>query len=400
MEGGSEVVNDRQRKNLIEEKFFDLYSTKPSRWVQAPGRVDLMGSHTDYNLGYVLIQAINRNLWIAIKPRADGKVRIASLNMDGKAEFDLRNIEHSKDITWTNYVRGVADVLQKEKYELNGFDGLIHSTIPFGSGLSSSAALEVATIVVFECMANWQIDPLQKALLCQKAENEFVGMNCGIMDQYSSVMGKEGCVLLLDCRSLTSEIKPVSPGVQVMICDTRAERALTGSEYPQRRAQCEAGVRLMAGYGSNIKSLRDLNNEQIQAHKEDMDPVIYKRCTFIIEENQRVLDLAEALKTGDHQKAGQLAIESFQGARDKYEIVSQEMIDMYESIMSAPGIFGARGAGAGFGGCLVSFIDSELVSPFTDHVYKDYLARTGIKPEIYPVSASDGAGVLVFSEVS
>ena len=393
-------MNNQQRQALIEERFFHIYGAEPAIWVQAPGRVDLMGTHTDYNLGYVLIQAINRNICIAAKPRTDSKVRIASLNLDGMAEFDLRNIEHSKDVTWSNYVRGVADVLQKEKYELNGFDGLIHSTIPFGSGLSSSAALEVATIVVFECMTNWQIDPLQKALLCQKAENEFVGMNCGIMDQYSSVMGKEGCILLLDCRSLTSEIKPVSPGVQVMICDTRAERALTGSEYPQRRAQCEAGVRLMAGYGSNIKSLRDISNEQIQAYKEDMDPVIYKRCTFIIEENQRVLDLAEALKTGDHQKAGQLAIESFQGARDKYEIVSQEMIDMYESIMSAPGIFGARGAGAGFGGCLVSFIDSELGSPFTDHVYKDYLARTGIKPEIYPVSASDGAGVLVPLEVS
>ena len=394
MEGGSEVVNDRQRKSIIEEKFFDLYSVKPSRWVQAPGRVDLMGSHTDYNLGYVLIQAINRNIWIAIKPRADGKVRIASLNMDGKAEFDLRNIEHSEDVTWSNYVRGVADVLQKEKYELNGFDGLIHSTIPFGSGLSSSAALEAAIIVVFECMANWQIDPLQKALLCQQAENEFVGMNCGIMDQYSSVMGKEGCVLLLDCRSLTSEIKPVSPGVQVMICDTRAERALTGSEYPQRRAQCEAGVRIMAGYGSNIKSLRDINNEQIQAHKEDMDPVIYKRCTFIIEENQRVLDLAEALKTGDYQKAGQLATESFQGARDKYEIVSQEMIDMYESIMSAPGIFGARGAGAGFGGCLVAFVESGLIGQFSEHVQKHYSARTKIQPEIYAVQAAGGAGIL------
>jgi len=222
-----------------------------------------MGSHTDYNLGYVLIQAIDRNIWIAANPRTDEIVSIASLNMDGVVTFDLRNITHAKNAIWSNYLRGVADVLQKENYTLHGFDGLIHSTIPFGSGLSSSAALEVATIMLFESMSDWQLDPLQRALFCQQAENQFVGMACGIMDQYSSVMGQTGCVLLLDCRSLTSEIKPIAPGLQVMICDTRAERALTGSEYSQRRVQCEAGMRFMAGYYPNIKSLRDVTIEQI-----------------------------------------------------------------------------------------------------------------------------------------
>jgi len=386
--------NHQQRKVFIEEKFLDLFNTEPGIWVQAPGRVDLMGSHTDYNLGFVLIQAIDRNIWIAANPRTDGIVRIASLNMDGVVTFDLRNISHAKNATWSNYIRGVADILQKEYYTLNGFDGLIHSTIPFGSGLSSSAALEVATIMLFESMADWQMDPLQRALFCQQAENQFVGMACGIMDQYSSMMGQKGCVLLLDCRSLTSEIKPIAPGLQVMICDTRAERALTGSEYSQRRVQCEAGVRLMAGYYPNIKSLRDVTIEQIQAHKGDMDPVIYKRCHFIIDENQRVLDVAEALKSGNHNKAGQLAIESFQGARDQYEIVSQEMMDMFDSIMSAPGIFGTRGAGAGFGGCLVAFVESDFIEQFTHHVQQEYYSRTSIQSDIYPVAASNGAGVL------
>jgi galactokinase len=353
-----------------------------------------MGSHTDYNLGFVLIQAIDRNTWIAAKPRKDGKVRIASLNLEGIAEFGLSNIEHAQSVTWSDYVRGVADVLQKENYGLRGFDGLIHSTIPFGSGLSSSAALEVATTVLFESLAGWQIAPLQKALLSQRAENEFVGMTCGVMDQYSSAMGKEGCVLLLDCRTNTSEIIPVAPGLQVMICDTRAERNLTGSEYPERRAQCEKGVRILSGYYPEIHSLRDVTLEKLKAHQTDIDPVVYKRCYFVIEENQRVLDLAAALASGDHRKAGQLAVESFQGARDLFEIVTKEMIMMFDAIMGAPGIFGTRGAGGGFGGCLVAFVQSECIDSFTKYVMEQYTRNTGIQAEVYPVQSASGASVL------
>ncbi|MGD8406651.1 MAG: hypothetical protein PVJ21_23545, partial [Anaerolineales bacterium] len=232
--------------------------------------------------------------------------------------------------------------------------------------------------------------------LCQRAENEFVGMNCGILDQYSSAMGEKGRVLLLDCRSITSETKPIAPGVQVMICDTRARRALTGSEYPERRAQCEEGARILGEFYPEIKSLRDASLEQVRAHEADLDPVVYKRCLFIVEENQRVMDIADALAVGEHQRAGQLAVESFRGAHDLYEIVSREMIAMHEAIMSAPGAYGARGAGAGFGGCLVAFVDSSSNEAFAEHVHKQYFDSTDIKPEIYPVRAAQGAGVLTF----
>jgi len=383
-----------QRKSLMDAAFLERFRVAPTLFVQAPGRVDLMGSHTDYNRGYVLTQAIDRNTWITVRPRGDDKVRIASLNVDGEAEFDLTNIVFDEEIPWSNYVRGVADVFQKEGHQLNGFDGLVHSTIPFGSGLSSSAALEVATAVLFEALADWHVDPVQRAILCQRAENEFVGMNCGILDQYSSVMGEEGKVLLLDCRSITSETKPIAPGVQVMICDTRAERALTGSEYPERRAQCEEGARILGEFYPEIKSLRDASLEQVHAHQADLDPVVYNRCHFIVEENQRVLDMAEALAAGEHHKAGQLAAQSFQGARDLYEIVSQEMISMHDAIMSAPGAYGTRGAGAGFGGCLVAFVESDSINAFAEHVHKQYVSSTGIEPEIYPVQAAKGAGVL------
>ena len=384
------------RLSSITTRFNQLYGTAPTIWAQAPGRVDLMGSHTDYNLGYVLTQAIDRNTWIAARPRTDGVVRVASFNVDGISEFDLVDIQFDTLNPWTNYVRGVAHVLQEAGYPCTGFDGLIHSTIPFGSGLSSSAALEVAVAVLFEALSDWEMDPVEKAVLAQKAENEFVGMNCGILDQYSSAMGVAGSVILLDCRSITHEIKPIAPGVQVMICDTRAERALTGSEYPERRAQCEQGARILGSYYPGIKSLRDATLAQVQAHQADLDPVVYKRCRFIVEENQRVLDIAQALSSGDHVTAGELASASFRGARDLYEIVSSEMLAMYAAIMTAPGVYGARGAGAGFGGCMVAFVDDSQVEPFSQHVLQAYERTTGICSQVYPGIAADGAGLLTF----
>jgi galactokinase len=384
------------RRAFIASKFLKIYGVSPTIWVQAPGRVDLMGSHTDYNEGYVLTEAIDRDTWIAALPRMDRQIRIASLNSGGPGSFDLDDIQPDILSPWTNYVRGVADILQKEGYHLSGFDGLVHSSVPFSSGLSSSAALEVACAVLFDHLGALHIDPVDLAKMCKRAENEFVGMNCGILDQYSSLMGRSGQVLLLDCRYISSQTKPIASDLQVVICDTRAKRALTGSEYPERRAQCELGARILSNYEPQIKTLRDASLEQLDACADAMPEVVANRCRFIIQENQRVLDLAQALADADDDHIESLACASFIGARELYEISCPEMDQMFAAMIHSPGVIGARQAGAGFGGCMVAFVHRPSVEDFSQQVRGRYLATTGIEPEVFPVLASDGAGVLAF----
>jgi galactokinase len=235
------------------------------------------------------------------------------------------------------------------------------------------------------------------ALLCQRAENEFVGMNCGILDQYTSVMGQPGCALLLDCRHLTSKSVALPDGVQVVICDTRAERELTGSEYGERRAQTEEGARLLSRFYPGITALRDVTLEQFLEHESDLPPVVARRCRFVIEENERVLRLAERLPDGDQTAICALTTTSYKGARDLYEIGSPEMEAMETAMLSAPGVLGARQAGAGFGGCMVALVELEEAATFEAHVRESYGVATNIEPEIYPVQAAAGAGKLHYS---
>jgi galactokinase len=384
----------QERKTLLSREFRAHFGAEPLVWTQAPGRVDLMGSHTDYNQGFVLTQAIDRNTWIAARPRHDGRVVVRSLNLPGHAVMDLARISHERVTVWANYVFGVASILQQEGYRLTGFDGLIHSNIPTGGGLSSSAALEVASALLFDRLGELNIPPVAMARYCQRAENEFVGLDCGILDQYSSLMGREGCSLLLDCRELSSEVHPIARDISVMICDTRAVRALTGSEYAERRKQCEEGVAVLSSFYPHVLALRDVDSEQLAKHVADMHEIVFRRCKFVIEENGRVPAMARALTGGDVAGIRRLSEESFAGARDLYGISVPPMEKMMTAMGKAPGFIGGRQAGAGFGGCMVAFVEANQQEQFAQQVATEYGVGSGIEPAVYPVSASAGAGVL------
>ncbi|MCL5097790.1 MAG: galactokinase, partial [Candidatus Omnitrophica bacterium] len=241
------------------QAFSERFGGAPAVWARAPGRVDLMGSHTDYNLGRVLTMPIGRDVWIAARPRSDGTVRLYSMDLEDTTDFDTAKPVRDAQQKWGNYVRGVASVLMAEGFALTGFDGVLNGTVPMGSGLGSSAALECVVAVVFEALGGWELDSIRKALLCQKAEHQFVGVNCGILDQYTSCVGKAGCALLLDCRDLSSRAIRLAPGIQVVICDTKSKRELAGSEYGTRRAQCEAGARRLG-----VQALREATLEQLE----------------------------------------------------------------------------------------------------------------------------------------
>jgi galactokinase len=398
-------VEQPRRREAIELEFVKLYGGPPTHWLRAPGRVDLMGSHTDYNDGHVLTMTVDRDTWIALRRRDDRRVAIASLNLPGTADFSLDAIERDPHVPWTDYVRGAAQVLQQDGSDLAGFDGLLHSSVPFGSGLSSSAAIEIATLLAFDAVSGSQHEPLELAILGQRVENEFVGVSCGILDQYTSVLGTEGHALLLDCRALLSRPVPIAADLAVVICDTRAPRQLAGSEYDERRAQCEAGAahiaaRTTAGAATRdpgmptITALRDVSLELFEAHESELPAVVARRCRFILEEDRRVLDLAEVLPTGDRVTLARLFDASFAGAIELFEIGAPSMLAMHQAMADAPGLVARRQAGAGFGGCLVALAEREAVDAFSAHVSRAYADATGIEPSIFVVEAAAGAGPL------
>ena len=377
------------RHESIAQAFHRRFGGTPDIWCRAPGRVDLMGSHTDYNLGAVLTLPIDRDTWIAARPNHTPEVNLYSLNLDADASCSLGSTERNADQPWIDYVHGVAVMLHEAGWPTRGFDGVIHSTVPLSSGLSSSAALECAAATVFEALGGWHLPPLQKALLCQRAENRFVGVNCGILDQFTSCLGQQGCALLLDCRDLSSQPVAIAEGIRVVICDTKSKRELAGSEYGERRAQCEEGARLLG-----VAALRAVTAEQWLAHQHDLPPLVAKRCRFILEEHARVYALAGALASGDRNAIHQLTAASFDGACHLYEIAAPAMRAMINAMLVAPGVIGARQAGAGFGGCMVALVDETMAADFAAVVSSRYAEATGIQPEIYPVSAAAGAGMV------
>lgn len=380
-------MSDPRRAQLA-AAFQQQFGGVPALWVRAPGRVDLMGSHTDYNQGFVLTLPIDRDTWIAARPSGDRRVRLYSLNLDEAAEFGLDEPAASTR-GFGRYVQGVAVILDDEGYPLHGFDAVVHSTVPLRSGLSSSAALEAAAALVLAELGGFAVEPVRLAKLCQRAENEIVGVKCGILDQYSSILGRAGSAVVLDCRQLTHRTAPLPPDLHVVICNTCAPRELTGSEYGERRAQCEEAARRLG-----VAYLREVRIEQFTRRERELPPVVARRGRFIIEESERVEQLARALTLNDRAAIGRLTAASYAGARDLFEIGAPAMDAMQRAMTRAPGVIGARQAGAGFGGCLVAFVHAPDLEAFVAQVQQQYAAESGLTPEVYPVCAANGAEVL------
>jgi len=386
------MIIDPKRLSDLKSEFACVFA-KPSSFVaRGPGRVDLMGIHTDYNQGFVLPIAVNLDVAAVASPRQDGVVRLFSTNKEAISEFPIGSIPKDVQDPWANYPKGVLHFLRAAGAELGGADVAFHGTVPLGGGLSSSAALETATAAIFSAMYPHDLTGPQVARVCQRAENEFVGIGTGIMDQFASLLCARDHALFLDCRTLEYDLVPLDTSVvKVVVMDTRKARGLVDSEYNTRRSQCEEAARQFAQWIPGVTALRDVSPEDYQRYSDRLDPIVAKRARHIIHENDRVVASKQALRDGDYTEFGKLMNASHDSARDYYEVSCPELEAMVSAARLAPGALSGRLAGAGFGGCAVAIVESEAVEDFLAYVSKAYSQATGLEPRLYVCTAADGA---------
>lgn len=368
----------------LKSEFVARYYRAP-RVFRAPGRVNLIGEHTDYNDGFVLPCAVDFATYVAVASRGDRRVRVASLNFEGVFEFDLNDVEQPPAANWTKYVQGVALSLEAAGYRLKGADLLIDSDIPIGAGLSSSAALEIAVGLALVSLAGHGIDGMRLAKIAQSAEHKYAGVMSGIMDPFASVFGKAGHALFLDCRSLEWYPVPVN-SAEFVICNTRVKHDLAESEYNKRRAECLAAAEFF-GKGS----LRDVSRRELEERSDEMPQILRKRATHVVSENERVIAVVEALKRDDLDMVGMWINESHESLHGRYEVSSRELDIMADIARMQVGVIGARMMGGGFGGCTINLVRDLDFNEFVERVSEAYHDMTGIAPEIYRCRTSGGA---------
>jgi galactokinase len=391
MNGGSNL----KAPNLqLQARFENRYGGSP-RLVQAPGRVNLIGEHTDYNEGFVFPAAIAFSTQIAIAKRDDRSVLVFSENYSEACEFDLDHLPGTARGHWSDYVVGVAALLTQRLGPLSGANLLVHGDVPHGAGLSSSASLEVAVCLALLEISEKTLGGTAIARLCQQAENEFVGTRCGIMDQFVCVHGQRDHALELDCRSLEYRLFSVPPEVRLVICNTMVRHSLAAGEYNQRREECEAAARFFSERLPGVRALRDVTAQDLAEFGGQLPAKIRKRARHVINENARVQQAAEALKSKDLVFFGRLMADSHASLRDDFEVSCEELDLMVRLAAQNDGVYGARMTGGGFGGCAVALVRADHVEQFKSTVAAEYEQVTGRAPELYVSSAADGAATLL-----
>lgn len=375
------------------EMFAKCFGHEPRWKAAAPGRVNLIGEHTDYNDGFVLPMAIERYTVFVGDRNTTREVTLHSVTTGETASFSLRSKVQRGKPSWSNYVRGVVAGFQQRGIKVSGFNAVIDSNVPFGGGVSSSAALEVAAATLLEAMAEQKLDPIDKALLCQRAEHEFAGVPCGIMDQFTSVLARKDHALMLDCRSRTATPVPMAdPSITVLIINSNVRHKLVDGAYANRREQCETAARIL-----KVRALRDATLKDLNAARKAMDPVVFRRARHVITENERTLQTARCLQAGNWSQVGELMYASHASLRDDYEVSCLELdaiVEIAQSISRNEGMIGCRMTGAGFGGCAVGLVRTPALKAVARKIEEGYEKKTGNLPAIFSSRPSDGARIL------
>ena len=385
--------------SMLQDNFVNVFNIKDQHLFFSPGRVNLIGEHTDYNGGHVFPCALSFGTYAIMAKRNDRKVRLYSMNFEdlGIIEFDLDNMVYDKAHDWANYPKGVIKTFENHGHKTeHGFDILFYGNIPNGAGLSSSASLEVLMAVIINDLNNFDLDMISMVKMCQEAENKFIGVNCGIMDQFSIGMGTEGCAILLDCNTLEYRYSKINmDGYKIVIGNTNKKRGLADSKYNERRSECESALAQIQTV-KNINSLGELTEEEFEEVKNVItDPIVRKRAKHAVYENQRTLKAVKALENNNLLLFGKLMSESHISLRDDYEVTGKELDTLVSLAWEMPGVIGARMTGAGFGGCTVSIVKEENVQNFIDTITKKYTEIIGYAPDFYVATISDGARKLL-----
>jgi galactokinase len=391
------MTHDLQREGLVKAAFEERFHTQPAGITRAPGRVNLIGEHTDFNDGWVFPAAIERAVFLAASPQPDPVLEITALDINETISLPLPDPSKPAEEQarlyppWARYGAGVAWVLARSGRAVHGLRGVFSSTVPIGSGLSSSAALEVAFAMAFQAAGGWEASRMELARFCQQAEHAFAGVRCGLMDQFASLHGKEGFALLLDCRSLEFETIPIPPQAALVIADTRVRHKLEEGGYNERREQCEEAVWILTRTHPQIKALRDVTMDMLRIESSSLPELVRMRAEHVVGECERTLLMADAFRRGDLPSAGELMYAGHASLRDLYQVSIPELDTMVDAARSIPGCYGARLTGAGFGGCTIQLVEREKAEAFAETLATKYFDATGIPPEVILSQAAEGA---------